>query len=227
MTRILEKEKTIKLRLKGRSINEISKILNVPKSTAGIWCRDVKLTNKQINRLAKRQESGSYRGRMKFLEKIRKKRIEEVRELKKKGIEDIGKLNKRDLFIAGVSMYWSEGYTYSGGEQVGFTNSDPKMIVFILEWLEKICGILKTNLFLQVKINRIHKKRIKKVEKYWSNLTNIPLDQFNKTVLIKSTTKKIYPNPDVYYGTLRIIVHKGTRLRRKISGWIEGLARAI
>jgi len=225
MARIIEKNKALRLRKRGKSINEIAAKLNIAKSTVSSWCRNIQLGPEQIERLAKRQESGSYKGRMKFLERIRKERIKEVALLRKQGIKEIGKLNKRDLFIGGVAMYWSEGYTYSGGEQVGFTNSDPKMILLMLRWLKEICKVSDDNISLQVKINKIHKDRIKEVENYWSNLTKIPVGQFNKTVLIKSKTKKIYPNSNAHYGTLRVTVRQGTRLRRKIAGWIEGLTK--
>lgn len=227
MARIKEKNKVLKLRQKGRSINEIVKNLGVPKSTVSQWCKDVRLTQEQIKRLTKRQESGSYKGRMKFLERIRKERMEEIVRLRKEGLKEIGNLNRRDLFIAGVAMYWSEGYTYPGGDQVGFTNSDPKMILFILKWLKKICKIPVEKLSFQVKINKLHKNRIRNVENYWSELMKVPLSQFNKTILIKSNIKKIYPNPNIHYGTLRIVVRQGTKLRRKIHGWIEGLAIGI
>jgi len=225
MARIIKKNKALKLRKRGKSINEIAAKLNIAKSTVGSWCRNIQLGPEQIERLAKRQESGSYKGRMKFLERVRKERIKEVALLRKQGIKEIGKLSKRDLFIGGVAMYWSEGYTYSGGEQVGFTNSDPKMILLMLRWLKEICKVSDDNISLQVKINKIHKDRIKEVESYWSNLTKIPVGQFNKTVLIKSKTKKIYPNSNAHYGTLRVTVRQGTRLRRKITGWIEGLTK--
>lgn len=225
MAKTLEKNKARKLRQKGKSINEIAKKLNIAKSTISFWCRDIQLGLKQIERLAKRQESGSYKGRMKFLERIRKERIKEVALLQKQGIKEIGKLNKRDLFISGIAMYWSEGYTYSSGDQVGFTNSDPKMILFILKWFKEICKIPIDRLTLQVKINKIHRNRVKKVENYWSKITGIPLTQFNKTVLVKTESKKIYLNYNTHYGTLRITVRRGTRLRRKINGWIEGLGK--
>jgi len=227
MARFIEKSKALKLRKKGRSINEIATKLNIAKSTVSLWCRNIQLGPEEIERLAKRQESGSYKGRMKFLERIRKERIKEVALLRKQGIKEIGKLSKRDLFIGGVAMYWSEGYTYSGGEQVGFTNSDPKMILFMLKWFKEICKVPNSRFSFQVKINKIHKNRIKEIENYWSKLIRIPLDQFNKTVLIKSKSQKVYPNPSVYFGTLRTTVLRGTQLRRKIHGWIEGLAKGV
>jgi len=164
---------------------------------------------------------------MKFLERLRRQRIEEVKKLRKEGLKEFGKLNRRDLFVAGIAMYWSEGYTYSGGDQVGFTNSDPRMILLMLQWFKEICQISSNRIALQVKINKIHKERVKEIENYWFKLTKIPLQQFNKTVLIKSNIRKVYLNPDNYYGTLRIIVHRGTQLRRKINGWIEGLSKGI
>lgn len=228
MAQITKKVLAQELRRKGYSIGEIAQKLAMHKSgSISKWCCDIFLSSEQIKKLAEKQKSGSYKGRMKFLEGLRKTRVEEVARLKKEGLNEIGKLNKRDLLIGGIAMYWSEGYTYSGGEQVGFTNSDPKMILFMLEWFNEICGISDDRFSLQVKINKIHKDRVEKIENYWSHLTGVPLSQFNKTVLIKSKSKKIYPNHNNYYGTLRITIRQGTQLRRKIHGWIEGLNRDI
>jgi len=221
---IMKKVQARKLRRQGLSIREIAKKLDMHKSgTISMWCRDISLTPKQIERLIKKQKSGGIKG----AEKLRQRRIEEVKMLKEKGIREIGRLSRRDLFIAGVAIYWSEGYTYKNGDQVGFTNSDPKMILLMLKWFKEICKISKERFSLVVRINEIHKNRVKEIENYWSNLTGIPLRQFNKTVLIKSKTKKIYPNPEDYFGTLRIVIRRGTRLRRKIHGWIEGLTKEI
>ena len=82
MANILVKNKALNLRRRGKSISEIAEILNAPKSTIGVWCRNIKLGKKQIDRLAKRQESGSYKGRMKFLEIVRKERISQIKKLR-------------------------------------------------------------------------------------------------------------------------------------------------
>ena len=66
-------------------------------------------------------------------------------------------------------------------------------------------------------------KRVKEVEEYQSKITGISLSQFTKTTLIKAKTKRVYPNFNNHYGNLRVLVLKGTKLRRKINGWIEGL----
>jgi len=227
MARIIGKNKALKLRQKGESINEIAKRLNIPKSTISIWCRNIQLTSKQIQRLIRKQESGSYKGRMKFLEGARKKRIEEVAKLKRDGLREISKISKRDLFVAGTAMYVSEGVTSPNSDETSFSNSDPRMIRLMLKWFKEICGILDNRVVIQVRVNKIHECRIKEIENYWSNLTKIPQKQFTKTILIKSESKKIYPKSDTYYGTIRIKIRRGTQLRRKINGWIEGLIRPV
>jgi len=225
MAKTIEKYKAINLRQKGKSINEIARELNSAKSSVSFWCRDILLGQKQIARLAKRQKSGSYKGRMKFLERVRRERQKETAFLRKQGIKEVGKISRRDLFISGIAMYWSEGYTYSSGEQVGFTNSDPNMVLLMLRWFKEICQVPEDKFSFQIKINRFHENRIGDVENYWSGLIKVPLSHFNKTILIKSRAKKVYPNPEFHFGTLRVTIRKGTKLRRKINGWIEGLVK--
>jgi transposase len=65
MAKTLKHNKAIKLRLEGKSIKSIAKILNISKSTASVWCKDVGLTQKQIKKLHKDMVTGSYVGRMK------------------------------------------------------------------------------------------------------------------------------------------------------------------
>jgi len=226
MAKIKEKTKAQELRKKGWSINEIAQKIDASKSTVSLWCRDIALTPAQIKRLTEKQTSKSYEGRLKGLEKIRQRRIKEVELLRKEGIKEIDKLTKREFLVAGIALYWSEGYTAPVNYEVGFTNSDPKMILFMLEWFKKCCKVDNDKFSLRVGINEIHGDRTKEVEKYWSKFTNIPLSQFNKISLKKTKIKKIYKNHNEHFGTLRVKVRQGTKLRRKIDGWIEGLIKS-
>ena len=157
MAKIQEKIKAQELRQKGWSINEIAQKLNTSKSTTSVWCRDISLTPIQIQRLVEKQTSKSYKGRLKGLEKIRQKRLQEVKFLRKEGIKEIKKLNKKEFLIAGIAIYWSEGYTAPVNYEVGFTNSDPKMVLFMLEWFKNCCKVSNDRFSLRVGINEIHK----------------------------------------------------------------------
>lgn len=225
MANIIKRNKALSLRCKGRSISEIAELLNTPKSTVSVWCRNVKLGKKQIERLAKRQESGSYKGRMKFLEKVRSTRLFQTEKLKQEGLNEIKDIGKRDLFVAGIGMYLSEGATSENNEEVSFTNSDYRVVLFMKKWFQEICGVSNDRFIIQIRINETHKNKVGGAETYWSGLIGVPLNQFSKTILIKSKSKKIYPEDNIYYGTIRLKVKQGTQLRRKINGWVDGLLK--
>lgn len=225
MVKFRDKFRVRQLRLKGQSIWEIAQKLDLAKSSVSYWCRDIQLTKKQIQRLAEKQLSGSYKGRLISVEKKRKKRLAEIEYFKIEGIKKIGKLNMREMLLTGLGIYWGEGDKSSSN--VALTSSSPKIILFMLKWFKKICEISKKDFTLRIGLNESHKHRTKKVEKFWSVLTKLPLNQFTKTTLIKTKNKKIYSNPNQYYGTLRISIRRSTCLRRKILGWIEGLITAV
>jgi len=223
MAKIKEKEIALALRKKGESIQKIAERVKVSKGTVSLWCRNVVLKKEQIRRLVKNQQAGSYKGRINAAEIKRQARIQEEIFLRIKGIREIGKINKRDLFVAGVAMYLSEGYTSPNESRVGFVNSDPKVILLMLKWFKEICQIPKEGIILSIRINKNQRNRVDAVEKYWSQLTGIPLSQFNKTVLINAKSKKVFPSSENYFGTLRIVIRQSTKLRRTINGWVEGV----
>lgn len=222
MSKFKEKIKARELRKQGQSIKEIAKKLNVSKSSASIWCRDIELTKIQIARLDERKLKGGYKGRLKGAKIQREKYLKKVKKLEKEGFNQIRKLSKKDILIAGIALYWGEGNRK--WHISGFGNSDSRMIVFMIFWFKKILGIDEKRLSLHVGINQIHENRIKKVEKYWSEITGIPKNQFTKTIFQKVKNKKIYKNHNSYYGTLHIRIRKSSDLQHKIHGLINALA---
>ncbi len=221
MAKSKEKNKALELRQKGESIKDIAKKLKIAKSTISYWCRDIKLTPEQIERLHKKMIKGSYKGRIKGARMQYERRLKKIKELKKKGIEQIGKLSNRDLLIAGIALYWGEGSKKI--RCLRFNNSDPDIIQFMIKFLKKVFNVDKNRLTAYIGINRIHKNRVKEVENYWSRITKIPRDQFTKTTLIKSKSKKNYSNFPIHYGTVTIKVRKSADLYYRIMGLIEGL----
>ena len=225
MARVRDKEQTTAMRKKGFGIGEIAQILGLSKSTVSYWCRDIPFTKKQLQALYKRGERRGTRALREWSEKIRSLRLQETVVLQKEGAELVGKLSRRDRFIAGLALYWSEGYK-KGNEELGFTNSDPAMITFFMRWLAETFEVKREDLILRVSINNIHKYRIGDVERYWSKTAKVPLSQFSKTSLITVVNKKQYTNKKEHFGTLRIKVRRGTNIRRKILGAIEQLKKS-
>ncbi|OGF99210.1 hypothetical protein A2Y99_04495 [Candidatus Gottesmanbacteria bacterium RBG_13_37_7] len=219
--KLLISKRAIKLRKKGYGIKTIANILQVSSSSVGRWCKGIVLTPEQIIELDRRYRDPYYGRRFDHIRKVKKQKIENINKLKNKGIQDIGDLTKRERFIAGVALYWAEGFKKDN--RLGFANSDPKMINFFIQWLIRNCRVQKKDIRFRVGLNIGHKFRISEVEKYWSKITGITRNQFQKPYFQKFSWKKEFPKPDEYYGVLRIRVNKQLQLFRKIHGWIEGL----
>ncbi|MCA9361344.1 helix-turn-helix domain-containing protein [Candidatus Kaiserbacteria bacterium] len=222
MTKAKEREKSIKLRNKGMSIGDIAKTVGVSKSTVSNWCRDIKLSKLAIKKISEKSKSKSTESLLRYAETLRAKRQLDILHDKQEGRKKIGVINSRDLYCIGLGLYWGEGYK-KGDQEFGFTNSDPQMILFYCKWLYKIFNITSDKLILRVSVNELHKNRISEIEQYWSVLTGIPRSQFTKPSLIKVRNKKFYSNSKSHYGTLRIKVRKGTRLRRQVLGAIDSI----
>ncbi len=220
------KEEAIALRKAGASIREIAKKLNANKSTISFWCRDIVLSGNQLKLLSERQLNESKKALSRHAEFKRVKRIEKTSFLANLGKKQVGGTSKRDLFISGLSLYWAEGYK-KGNDELGFTNSDPRIIKVFIKWLEEIYKIPIDNLIFRLSINNIHYDREKEVIRFWSDICGVKAEQFTKTSFIRSASKKIYSNRELHFGTLRIKVRRGTDLRRKILGSIEKLAEEL
>lgn len=209
------------LRKNGLSIKEIAEKIKVSKSSVSIWCADIELTKGQIEKLYEQMVRGGYSGRLKGARIQRENKKKKIRYFSKKGKHDIKQIKKRELFMAGLALYWGEGSKKD--PRVRFYNSDPKIIGFIMKWFREILNIAEDRFIMYVTINRIHKERLNDVCEYWSKITNIPTKQFRKPILIKAKNEKIYENYFQHYGTLCIRITKSSELFYQIMGWLNAL----
>lgn len=211
------------LRKQGKSVNEITKILKVAKSSVSWWVRDIQLTEVQAALLKTRETKGRELGRFKTMQILRERRAKYIEEFNKRGARRLSRLTKNEFFILGLGLYWAEGGKTIRNRRVEFCNSDSTMIKFLLLWLVTCFKVPKENLRCVVGINQIHISREEIVKKYWSEATGIPLDQFRKTSFKKVTSTKVYENYEEHYGTLSILVAKSTSLYFEIMGFIKAL----
>jgi hypothetical protein len=221
MSNLIQKLEAVRLRKTGKSIRVIAKTLSVPPSTISLWCKDIELTQKQKSILEANAKNPYYAGRGVYLNKLKKQTNSKIKRLQKIGIRKIGKLNKRELFLTGAVLYWAEGFKKD--TQVGLGSLDPKMIIFYIKWLKECFGHKNEDLIFRVTANVSHEYRIHEIEKYWSDLLDVPLDQFRKPFFQNTKWKKTYENPNKYYGVLRVKVRKSRDFLREIHGFIEGL----
>lgn len=215
--RILARE----LRENGESIRVIAKKLGVSRGTVSLWCEDIELTEEQRNKLIEDDRRGGAVGRSLAAISIRKERIKRLAEYVGKGRKLVGAVSIRDLFIAGVALYWAEGNKKN--RRLLFSNSDPLMIKLWINWLYKCLSICRNDIYCQVGINQVHQYRLRDVELHWSKITGIPILNFRKASLKKVNSSKVYENPEEHFGTLNVGVRRSANLNYLILGLISGL----
>jgi hypothetical protein len=212
----------IDLRKNGESVRVISKKLNVSKSTASLWTRHIILSVQQEENLKKRVLIGGELGRVKGSLVQKEARLQRIKKCDEEAIKNLKTLSIRELDILGTGLYWAEGSKLN--RQVKLCNSDPKMIKLFLKWLKEVYQISVSELYCQVGINEAHRNRESVVKTYWSKLTQIPLERFNKTSFKKYPLKKVYENFDDHYGTLSVNVKQPTRIFYQILGKIHAIS---
>lgn len=223
MAKINEKEKAVSLRKKGLSYSEILKEVSVAKSTLSLWLKDVGLNKGQKQRITQKRLDAAIRGGI----AKRNQRLTNTREIIEKASQEIGKISKRELWLIGVILYWAEGAKQKPhliSQRVAFTNSDPMVIRIFLKWLYEIVGVTVNDVTVAIYIHETGDEI--KAKKYWSEITNIPVYKFQKTVFKKHNirTNRKYNN-DSYYGLIKLTVSKSTNFNRRITGWINGICK--
>lgn len=210
----VERDRAIRLRKDGQSIKEIARILNVAKSSVSYWVRDVQLTAMQRSQLTARGFSKD------AIEKRRLARIQETQKkhsaIMKEAGDTLQYLSSRDLWLLGTALYWGEGgKTNRGSARVA--NSDPAVIKLMMRFFREICKVPEEKFRGHVHtFSHLNKNA---AEKYWSEVSDIPREQFFKTYTKPSIASK-HKKDSLPYGTFQIYVND-TKLFLTIMGWIE------
>ncbi len=212
------RKKAIKLRKDGLSYGEIKKKLNVSKSTLSYWLKNIPLTEEQKKRLYIKNTLALNTGYYSQKER-RAREVAEIIKNAGKEISDFISLESYRLF--GAALYWAEG---NKKNSLGITNSDPYLILFMVKWFERVLGASPKK-DLKAHLNIYPQQNEQDIKQFWSQLTGIPLKNFGKS-FVKPLSKN-YKKNNLYYGTIKVKVHKGTDRRHRIFGWIKKVLKDI
>ena len=124
------------------------------------------------------------------------------------------------LRVAGTMLYLAEGA--KRGTTVDFTNSDPRLVVLFLTFLRKICGVAEER--LRVHLYAYADQDVEQLKRFWSSITNIPIQQF-----IKPYVRALTPNVSrrkMSAGLVHICYSDG-RLLQLIFKWGEEFSQQL
>src|SRR3954452_7440422 len=210
-----------RLRAQGLTIPEIADKTGVSKGSISPWVRDVTPPPMEMRRRvlfneeARRRVAGTNR-----------RRATERREaLGRRAWEQFGTTSERDLFVAGVELYWAEGAKakpWRRGGSVDFINSDVDVLRTFLAWLD-LLRIPKEDRKFRLSIHE--SADVAASERWWSEKLGFPLEVLAPTVLKRHQPVAIRRNVgDSYHGCLRVQVARSGKLYCAIEGWWRALA---
>ncbi|MFF9285657.1 helix-turn-helix domain-containing protein [Streptomyces griseosporeus] len=206
------------LRLQGWTYDQIQVELGCSKSSVSLWVRDLPKPERRRS-----PEEAAAIARRGWEEKMRI-RDEERRQTKEAAKQAIGQLSARELFIAGVALYWAEGAKdkpYRRTEVLNFINSDPNVIRLFLSWLD-LLGVTLDRLTVRVCIHET--ADVAGAEKFWAEVTGIDVSSFSKATLKRHNPRTVRKNTgDSYRGCLAIYVRQSADLYRRMEGAWYGI----
>ncbi|MEU0085054.1 hypothetical protein [Streptomyces sp. NPDC006274] len=212
------REKARELRLQGMTYDRIQAELGCSKSSISLWVRDLpkptaRYTDEERQALmhaglARRRAAGEH----------------EREHAKQAARDEIGRLSDRELFIAGVALYWAEGAKdkpYRRCEVLQFINSDPQVISLYLRWLE-LLGVTRDRMRFRVSIHE--SADVATAERFWAALADVDVSTFQRATLKRHNPKTVRRNTgDSYRGCLVVYVTKSADLYRRMEGAWYGI----
>jgi len=200
MARLRDHEKTLTLRKQGMSYSQIRSIVKVSKSTLSLWLKNYPLSEERIKELRAFSEQRIERFRETMRQK-REKRLMETYQIQKQLILP---LSNRELFIAGLLLYWGEG-TKCRRDGLSISNNDPSVIRFFIYWLKKSLAIPKKK--IRILLHLYNDMNINNELNYWSKILRIPLRQFNRSYIKKTPSTRINHKGGFGHGTCNVRIN--------------------
>lgn len=175
------KKNAISLRKKGYSIKEVAKLCKISVGTASLWLREIKLSEKAKERIQKRRILGKDKAR----NFARKRKTESIKIAQEEAEKELQYYSPRvtDARLLVAFLFWAEGEKTD--QNVTFINSDPKMVQVFLKLFRTYFDLDDSKFRALVHIHEYHSES--KIIDFWTDVTDIPREQFQKTYKKKNT----------------------------------------
>ncbi|MBI1985002.1 MAG: hypothetical protein HYS60_02765 [Candidatus Wildermuthbacteria bacterium] len=193
--------------------------MGIPKSTLSEWLKTSGWSAKVKRTLIQKAKRG-HKIRLQELNSIRGQHLIRLYQQARHEAEDEFKDFKfHPAFISGVVIYWGEGERTSRN-LIRVANTDPLMIRLFVNFLQEVCGVpkgkIRAHILLYPDLNSMECKN------FWVQQSSLPLENFNKSVLIEGRHK----TRRLPYGVCYITVCS-TYLKQKMDVWLTLLPKEL
>ena len=210
----IDRHLAINLRKAGKSYNDISRELNISKSTIHYWFKNNPWSEeikRDLIRKAQIKSLGNLRV-MAVSSKLKWNKLHEQYRIKAK--EEFVYLKNNSLFTAGLMLYWGEGDKSFKNSSVRMCNSDPEIIRIFYLFLSKILSVPSEKIAFRLTLYPDLKEGY--YNALWSKMLAVPLLHFRKAAVIQGR----HPTKRLSYGVCSVEVYN-RELKEKIFAWLK------
>ncbi|WNO74096.1 hypothetical protein [Streptomyces sp. AM8-1-1] len=206
------------LRLEGMTYDAIQLELGCSKSSISLWVRDLPKPEPRYTDEERMALMNSGLAHLREAQEAQRQRT------KRSAHDSIGRLSDRELFIAGVTLYWAEGAKdkpYRRCEVLQFINSDPNVIRVYLRWLE-LLDVPRDRMHFRVSIHE--SADVAEAERFWADMAGVDASTFQRATLKKHNPRTTRKNVgEAYRGCLVVYVTQSADLYRRMEGAWYGI----
>lgn len=203
------------LRRLGLSYGEIMDLIPVRKSTLATWCRDVKLTEEQVEALRIRRPP--IPGIPRNTQRKRHREIEMI--TAQAGLEAMH-LQDDPFWAMGVVLYWAEGCKTN--RRLEMAHSEPEALRLFMRWIHRY---LEPSATFAAALNLHFDNDEMRAKQFWSVQLGISLDEFTKTFVKPDGTG--HRKNHLAHGVCRVSMRKSTNAWITTSTWVEFIKKGL
>jgi len=207
------KSRAIRMRKRGVSYRKISLDLGVARSTLNYWLKDIKLTKKQEAQLYLKWQEGLRKARVNASKSHRKAKQNRLKVSREQAVKFVNKLSIDDsileIFLAG--LYLGDGFKIEG--RLGLGNANPEIVLLFIILIRKLYVLDEKRLrgAIYCRADQNHDVLLN----YWSELLDIPINQFHKTQSDSRTVNR--KTREGYMGVCAVIYADSVKQRRILA----------
>tara|TARA_Y100000034_G_scaffold134574_1_gene203380 strand:+ start:3907 stop:4599 length:693 start_codon:yes stop_codon:yes gene_type:complete len=217
--KVKEQAQAVKLRLKGKSINEIAEAVGCSKGSISLWVKDVEISEAQMRLIEERgalkRAIGGQNGADLNKAKYANLRTEYEKEGKKKAKE------KDWLHVAGCFLYWGEGS--KSRNTVSMANTDPCLLKLFVRFLRESLSTDDCDIKIDIIAYSSNGYSANDLIDFWTTELSLPKSCVRGVRFDTDKRKTSGKNPKHPYGMAAVVVNN-TKSLCHIRGAIEEYA---
>jgi len=180
------KDRAIKLRKQGFSMNMIENRYGIPRSTQSGWFKNVKLTPVQKKKLLQNSKIALIAARKKAVlwhNEQKQKRLQEAKIKALKVLKNININDSNTLELALAILYLGEGARKTDETAIG--SSNPLILKFFLAILKNVYNLDLKNIRCELSLRA--DQNPEKMKRFWARELKLPLRLFKQAKIDKRT----------------------------------------